>query len=111
MLAHECGQYAIACCILQVTGGSVDIMLVHKIQACGRHSNTLCKKSCLYLRMTTQVALLGKVPEPFDSVKGLVQWQDAHRRNLLQSKGFIVASANKACMLSFILVCSLPTLI
>lgn len=36
--------------------------------------------------MATQVALLGNVPEPFDSVKGLVKWQEAHRRKLLQSK-------------------------
>ncbi|KAL3138086.1 hypothetical protein ABBQ38_005316 [Trebouxia sp. C0009 RCD-2024] len=36
-------------------------------------------------KMVTQVALLGKVPEPFDSVTGLVQWQEAHRRKLLQS--------------------------
>lgn len=39
-------------------------------------------------RMVTQVALLGKVPEPFDSVAGLVQWQEAHRRKLLQSKSW-----------------------
>ena len=36
--------------------------------------------------MATQVVLLGNVPEPFDSVQGLVQWQEAHRRKLLQSK-------------------------
>ncbi|KAA6423518.1 MAG: hypothetical protein FRX49_06578 [Trebouxia sp. A1-2] len=36
-------------------------------------------------RLATQVALLGNVPEPFDSVKGLVKWQEAHRRKLLQS--------------------------
>lgn len=32
------------------------------------------------------MALLGDVPEPFDSVKGLVRWQEAHRRKLLQSE-------------------------
>ena len=37
-------------------------------------------------RLATQVALLGEVPEPFDSVKGLVKWQEAHRRRLQQSK-------------------------
>ena len=36
--------------------------------------------------MATQVALLGNVPEPFNSVHGLVRWQEAHRRQLLQSK-------------------------
>lgn len=36
-------------------------------------------------RLATQVALLGNVPEPFDNVKGLVKWQEAHRRKLLQS--------------------------
>ena len=29
---------------------------------------------------------MGEVPEPFDSVKGLVKWQEAHRRRLQQSK-------------------------
>ncbi len=39
--------------------------------------------------MATQVALLGNVPEPFDSVKGLVKWQEAHRRKLLQSEHMV----------------------
>ena len=36
--------------------------------------------------MATQVALLGNVPEPGNSVQGLVRWQEAHRRQLLQSE-------------------------
>jgi len=45
-------------------------------------------------RLATQVALLGNVPEPFDSVKGLVKWQEAHRRKLLQSEHMVHSIAS-----------------
>ncbi len=45
-------------------------------------------------RLATQVALLGNVPEPFESVKGLVKWQEAHRRKLLQSEHMVQRPAS-----------------
>ena len=56
------------------------------------------KKLLLCCRLATQVVLLGDVPEPFDSVKGLVQWQEAHRRRLLQSKRLPSPSAAVAVL-------------
>jgi len=44
--------------------------------------------------LATQVALLGNVPEPFDSMKGLVKWQEAHRRKLLQSEHMLHSIAS-----------------
>ena len=49
------------------------------------NSAATCKLD--HCRLATQLALLGEVPEPFQSPQGLVKWQEAHRRKLQQSKG------------------------
>lgn len=73
----------------------------------GMQVSWLCSQSMLFAvevelitcvsgtcRLATQVALLGNVPEPFDSVKGLVKWQEAHRRKLLQSEHMVHSIAS-----------------
>ena len=41
-------------------------------------------------RLAVQTALLGRIAEPFDTAKGLVRWQEAHRRKLQQCESVLV---------------------